>query len=209
MSASLLVSCGLLGLRHALDADHLAAIGTLLASGQSWRRAALLGAAWGIGHGLAVLAAGLVLLALGVQMPESLATVFDIAVVVMLALLGLRALFQGRPSHAHHQAPSSRVLRSPLGSLAIGLVHGMSGTAAMVLLIVATLPSRTDGAWFLAVFGIGATVGMAALSALLALPVRAASARWQAAPRALNIVAGLLSIGAAVLVLLGVLQPEA
>lgn len=207
MSVSLLASCGILGLRHALDADHLAAIGTLLASGQSWRRAALLGAAWGIGHGLAVFAAGLVLLALGIQMPASLAVLFDLGVVVMLSVLGLRAMVQGRASPAQG-APHAHALRSPLGSLGIGLVHGASGTAALTLIVLTTLPSRMDGVYFLAIFGLGATVGMTALSALLAWPLRAASTRWQAAPRALNVTAGLLSIAAAVLVLVGTFQPD-
>lgn len=207
MSASLLASFGILGLRHALDADHIAAIGTLLASGQTWRRAALLGAAWGIGHGLAVFAAGLVLLALGIQMPSGLATVFDIGVVAMLAALGIRTMLKGHapqgPTGAGSPAP-----RTPLGSLAIGLVHGASGTAALTLLILTTLPSRMDGVYSLAIFGLGATVGMTASSALLAWPLRAASARWQAAPGALNVAAGLLSIAAAVLVLMGTFSSQ-
>jgi nickel/cobalt exporter len=207
MAVSWLATCAVglgLGLRHSLESDHLAAIGTLLARGHGARRAALLGAAWGCGHALAVLGAGLVLLALGVRVPLGIAAALDIAVAVMLVGLGARALLRRgdlAPSHAH-EAPA----RSPLGAALIGLVHGASGTAAVTLLVLTTIPSRAAGAAFLGLFAAGATFSMTVLSALLALPLRAALDRWRTAPRTINVVAGALSLAAALAIVVGIVR---
>src|SRR5438105_1111686 len=82
----------LLGARHALEPDHLAAVSTLVAERPTTRGAALLGAAWGLGHTSALLVAGGLLLSLRTRMPAALADVFELAVAVMLLLLGARAL---------------------------------------------------------------------------------------------------------------------
>lgn len=193
-----------LGLRHSLESDHLAAIGTLLARGHGARRAALLGAAWGTGHALAVLGAGLVLLSLGVRVPIGVAAALDVAVAVMLVGLGARTFVRrGDATTVHDHPPRPR---SPLGAAAIGLVHGASGTAALTLLVLTTIPSRAVGAAFLALFAAGATLSMTLLSALVALPLRAAFDRWRMAPRTISVVAGALSLAAAIAIVVGLVR---
>jgi len=130
MDATLVGTCGLglgLGLRHALETDHVAAIGTMVADGHGARRAAALGAAWGVGHAVAVVGAGFALLALGVQVPTTVAVALDLGVAVMLVALGASACARAR--HAH--APRADRARTPLGAALVGLVHGASGTAAI------------------------------------------------------------------------------
>jgi hypothetical protein len=206
VDAPLVGTCALglgLGLRHALETDHVAAIGTMIADGHGARRAAELGAAWGGGHALAVLGAGAVLLALGVQVPMQVAAGLDLAVALMLAGLGARAIVRSRRAHAG-APPPARPARTPLGAAMIGLVHGASGTAALTLLVLSTIPDRRVGAAFLGIFALGATVAMTGLSALLALPLGAAFARWRAGERAVHLCAGALSIAVAATIALQV-----
>ncbi len=202
--ASLLPACALglgLGLRHALEADHVAAIGTMLARGHGVRRAAGLGAAWGLGHATAVLGAGLALLALDIRVPSALAVALDLGVAAMLLALGARSLL-APASGPRRPAPA----RSPAAAALVGLVHGASGTAALTLLVFTTFPSRLVGAGFLAVFAAGATLGMTLLSALVAMPLRAALERSSRVARFAPLAAGVTSIAAAALVVLGVVR---
>ncbi|HZS37029.1 MAG TPA: urease accessory protein [Polyangia bacterium] len=96
----------LLGMRHALEPDHLAAVSTLVAEERSAMRGALLGAIWGVGHSVALLVVGMILAMLQTTLPARLATVFEAAVAVMLIALGVRAIaraYRGR-AHAHDHA---------------------------------------------------------------------------------------------------------
>lgn len=190
--SELLVSCSLgmlLGMRHALEPDHLAAVSTLLTSvkAQPARRGAgaVLGAVWGLGHTLALLAVGGGLALAHAQMPARLADGFELLVAVLLLWLGLRALVVslregGRgpytahehdgTRHAHH-GPAHHVHlgRLTLASrpLLVGLLHGLAGSGAMTALVLANLPSATARLLYITLFGLGSVLGMALLSGLL------------------------------------------
>ncbi|HEU4405765.1 MAG TPA: hypothetical protein VFS43_10775 [Polyangiaceae bacterium] len=205
-SLPLLVTCaqGLgLGLLHALDSDHVAAVTTIVASGKGPRRAMAIGAWWGAGHGAAMLGAGALLIALGAHMPERLALLFDAAVVCMLAFLGLGALWRARRARAPSAAsrPAPPPARTPLGAALVGLVHGASGTAAVALAVLTTLPDLAGRYAYLLLFAGGAALGMTLLSAFLALSIGAASRRFALPLRAMYAAAGCLSIGAAAVLL--------
>ncbi len=202
-SLPLLVTCaqGLgLGLLHALDSDHVAAVTTIVASGKGPRRAMAIGAWWGAGHAAAVLGVGALLVALGAHMPERLALLFDAAVVCMLVLLGFNALRRaraGRAASGHAHAHAHPAARTPLRAALVGLVHGASGTAAVALAVLTTLPDLAGRYTYLLLFAGGAMLGMTLLSAFLAVSIGAAS-RWFALPlRAMYAAAGCLSIVAA------------
>src|SRR5580765_6195802 len=98
----------LLGMRHALEPDHLAAVSTMVTDERSSYRAAWLGACWGLGHTLALVAVGAVLVVLRAEMPARVADVFELFVAFMLIALGVRAIYQAAmqgnagPVHAHH-----------------------------------------------------------------------------------------------------------
>jgi hypothetical protein len=156
-----------LGMRHALEADHLSAVSTLIAEHRSVRKGALLGVFWGIGHTLAIFAVGLVLIVLRRDIPPTLSETFELAVAVMLVLLGGRALLRARLETHDHPHPAPMASR-PLG---IGVVHGLAGSGALTALVVAKLPSASAQLLYLVLFGLGSVVGMALLSGLVGWPL--------------------------------------
>src|SRR3954471_2876746 len=182
----------LLGMRHALEPDHLTAVSTLMTSAPGERsgvRAAMLGASWGLGHTLSLVIVGGVLVVLRAEMPARVSDLFELFVAVMLVGLGVRAVLlavrQGRigPAHEHHHgrlvhnhagaAPHVHVGKWTLTRrpLLVGAVHGLAGSGALTALVLATLSSTTARITYMALFGIGSTLGMAALSGLLGWPL--------------------------------------
>ena len=171
----------LLGMRHALEPDHLAAVSTLLTGERSSARAAWLGACWGLGHTLTLLTAGAILVVLRAEMPAFAAEAFEFCVVLMLVGFGVRAIYQGAcrgstgPTHSHVEPGTLEPVHIGQWTLArpllVGAVHGLAGSGALTALVVATLPSTVTRLSYLALFGVGSTVGMAALSGLLGWPI--------------------------------------
>jgi high-affinity nickel-transport protein len=210
----LLTSSGLgslLGMRHALEPDHLAAVSTLVSSERSGLKAALMGVWWGVGHTLALLIVGAALVLLRAEMPAAVSDVFELGVGVMLMALGGRAIRQaalqgdagparlhrhgaivhqhpGGPAHVHIGAWT--LARRPL---LVGAVHGLAGSGAVTALVLTTLPSNAARLAYLALFGVGSTVGMAALSGLLGWPLARFGTRHGVA-RGVALVVGLLSM---------------
>jgi len=167
----------LLGMQHAFEPDHLAAVATLMTGERSSAKAAWLGAWWGLGHTLTLLAAGTALVVLRADMPASVTMAFELGVVLLLVGFGARALYQAAghalPRRTHsHASPArwspARIDRFTVArALVVGAVHGLAGSGALTALVVATLPSTATRLGYLALFGIGSTVGMVALSGLL------------------------------------------
>lgn len=207
VSAVLLSTCALglgLGLRHAFDSDHVAAITTLVTGGCSPRQAAAVGASWGAGHALAVVVLGAALLVAGVQVPPSLVVVFDLLVVGLMVWLGVRAL---RGVHSHGEGSALRA-RSSFRALGVGVVHGISGTAAVALLALTRAPSQAQGVGFLLIFSVAATLSMTGISFLLALPLAAVSRRSARLSAGARLLAGALSLAAAGVILFETLRGE-
>jgi nitrile hydratase accessory protein len=164
----------LLGMQHAFEPDHLAAVATLMTGERTSAKAAWLGACWGLGHTLTLLAAGAALVLLRAEMPATATTAFEVAVVLMLLGFGARAIYQAacgvvpRRTHSHAKPATSRLDRWTLARpLLMGAVHGLAGSGTLTALVVATLPSTATRLGYLTLFGIGSTVGMVALSGLL------------------------------------------
>jgi nitrile hydratase accessory protein len=167
----------LLGMQHAFEPDHLAAVATLMTGERTSAKAAFLGACWGLGHTLTLLAAGTALVVLRADMPASATIAFELGVVLMLVGFGARAIYQSachalpRRTHSHATPVTSRLADVDRWTLArplvVGAVHGLAGSGTLTALVVATLPSTTTRLGYLALFGIGSTLGMVALSGLL------------------------------------------
>ncbi len=183
--SQLLASAGLgtlFGMRHALEPDHLAALSTLLTGERNVRKAAWLGVYWGIGHTLTLLVAGTLLVVLRADMPAITSDLLAGAVVLLLVGFGVRAIYlsdsqaAAGPTHSHGpagvpaSAPASRwtLARRPL---LVGAVHGLAGSGALTALVMATIPSMGARLIYLALFGVGSTLGMAALSGLMGWPI--------------------------------------
>src|SRR3954468_2600537 len=179
----------LLGMRHALEPDHLAAGSTLVTGERKSYKAALLGACWGLGHTIALIAVGTVLVVLRAEMPVRIADAFEFCVALMLIFLGLRAIYlaarQGAagPAHVHHHGHTVHLHHGAaahihIGAwtlarrpLLVGAVHGLAGSGALTALVLTTLPSTAARLTYMIVFGLGSTLGMAALSGLLGWPL--------------------------------------
>ncbi len=204
----------LLGMRHALEPDHLAAVTTLVTDERNTYKAALLGVCWGLGHTLSLVVVGTALVLLRAEMPAFAADLFELGVALMLVALGLRAIYlaarQGSAGavHAHHHGPHVHVHRGAPAHihvgrwtlarrpLLVGAVHGLAGSGALTALVLATLPTTAARLTYMLLFGLGSTVGMAALSGLLGLPLaRAGTHRGVARGLSLAVGSGSIVLG--------------
>lgn len=198
MSLTLLLLGFVIGMRHAVESDHVAAVASLATRSRSVADTIRQGAAWGLGHTITLLLFGSVVLVLNLVMPERMVQVLEFLVGVMLLGLGfdvLRRLIQERIHfhlhrhhdgevhfHAHSHAdevahdPGRHVHEHPQGfpfrALFVGLMHGMAGSAALILLTLQTVKSPLLGLLYIVLFGIGSMLGMALLSVIIAIPLR-------------------------------------
>jgi hypothetical protein len=138
-----------LGLRHASDPDHLVAVTSLMASDDAGsRRAVQLGAWWGLGHAAMLLALGLPLIAFKSELPAWLEAGAETAVGVVIVVLAGRVIWKWVSPAGDREDGA----RTPHQALAIGLLHGLAGTGAVVLLLIAEVPTQLEAAAALAVF---------------------------------------------------------
>jgi High-affinity nickel-transport protein len=195
------VALGLLvGLRHAFEPDHLAAVTTLVVRSRSAGHGAVLGAMWGLGHTATLLVVGGVLIATGALVPVQAAAAFELAVAVMLIGLGVHAIVLSTRNGAsrqslrhehrtdtHEHATTGAQLhvenhRLRWRPFLIGVVHGLAGTGAITALVLVGLPDLVSRVTYLALFGVGSVVGMTASTAFLgATLVRFAASRRSSA----------------------------
>ncbi|TNE36016.1 MAG: urease accessory protein [Alphaproteobacteria bacterium] len=214
----------LIGMRHALEADHVAAVASLATGSKSARETIFHGAVWGVGHTLSLLAVGVVIILMNSQVPPEFSRWLEIAVGVMLVLLGgdvIRRMVRDRVHfHFHKHGPESRPhfhAHSHRGEgahrnsahrhshpnglrlrvLAVGIMHGLAGSAAMVLLVASTIDRPAFGILYIALFGAGSILGMALLSAVIAVPLRYSAKSMTFAYNGLQAVVGVatLSLG--------------
>lgn len=187
----------LLGMVHATDADHVAAMSTVVAERKKLSSAAWAGTLWGLGHTAMVVLVGGAIVMFRLVVPEKLALGLELGVAAMLVALGARSIF-ARGGH-HHARPSSNGARGALKSIGIGLVHGLAGSAGVALAVLAEVESPTAGVAYLGLFGVGTVIGMALVTAVLSVPFLLAGRRFAALSGRLGRVAGLasLAIGAA------------
>ncbi|WP_447972852.1 HoxN/HupN/NixA family nickel/cobalt transporter [Nitrospira sp. Kam-Ns4a] len=202
----------LLGLRHALDADHVAAVSTILSARPDFRTSGLIGCSWGFGHTTTLLAAGLAVGLLRVTIPDSVARAFEFAVGLMLVALGLSlaiTLLRERWHwHAHrHDARTHTHLHShrwqadhahghwlkvSVRPFLVGMVHGLAGSAALLLMVLSSVHSLWEGLAYILVFGAGSILGMVLVGALISLPLVVSASLG---PRVLLASQGLASLG--------------
>lgn len=221
---SLLAFGFVLGLKHALDADHLAAVSTMASERRSLLDSSLIGALWGLGHTISLMISGVLVILLHFEINERTSRALEFGVGLMLVFLGvnaLRKLIRGGHVHMHMHEHGGRWHAHPhvhdakhedelsthhglkLGArpLLIGLVHGMAGSAALTLLVLTTIPSPLVGFLYIVIFGIGSIGGMMIMSTLFALPARLTTDRFAQANFALRGLAGVFSFGFGVLMI--------
>jgi hypothetical protein len=192
----------LLGMQHALEADHIAAVSSIAARRTELGDIVKHGLTWGLGHTLTLFVFAGAAILLGHAIPEHLARPLETAVGIMLVGLGAHVLWRlwrdrvhfhkhghgdgtvhiHAHSHAgetiaHDRAPHTHEHGFRWRTLLVGLMHGMAGSAALLVLAVSQASSPAVGLAYVALFGIGSMAGMGALSAVIAVPL-AVSARW-------------------------------
>lgn len=209
----------LLGMQHALEADHIAAVSSIAARRSSVSDIVKHGLTWGLGHTVTLFIFAGAAILLGHAIPEHLARPLETAVGIMLVGLGAHLLWrmwrdrvhfhQHRHgdgtehfhlhSHAAETVPHQRSTHVHQHgfrwrSLLVGLMHGMAGSAALLVLAATQLSSPVYGLIYVLLFGIGSMLGMGALSTVIAVPL-AVSARWLTwANRTLQVAVGVVTI---------------
>ncbi len=218
-----------IGMRHALEADHVAAVASLTSQKQSLAHTIKQGAVWGMGHTLTLFLFGSIVIFMETIVPEDLAQGLEMAVGLMLVLLGadvLRRVIRNKIHfhshqhsdgnshfHAHSHAGESRRQHKasahghqhpqgfPLRALMVGMMHGMAGSAAVILLALETVSSPLQGMLYILTFGVGSIFGMALLSVIISFPLRLSATRLTWAHNSLQVIVGTLTMGLGIFVL--------
>jgi high-affinity nickel-transport protein len=196
-----------LGMRHATDSDHVVAVTTIVSRERTPRAALWIGALWGLGHSATIVLVGGAIVLFGWVIPPRVGLSMEMSVAVMLVVLGLMNLSSAltgikQTAHRHRHAgdgedtspPPHLHVRGPLRPLAIGVVHGLAGSAAVALLVLATITSPTMALVYLGIFSAGTVAGMMLLTVAMALPITVLSKRFANFELTMARATGLVSI---------------
>ena len=183
----------LLGLRHAMDPDHVVAVTAIAARTRRALPAALLGIAWGAGHTLTLWLVGAAIIVFDLVVPARVGLALEFAVALALVVVGLLNL--NHPSHVHSELEDSPERPLARRAFLVGLLHGLAGSAAVALLVLATVHDTVLACGYLGVFALGTLVGMAVVTTGFTLPMAAAASRLTLSPRTIRWATGMLSLG--------------
>jgi high-affinity nickel-transport protein len=257
---NLLAAVGLgfvLGMRHATDPDHVIAVSTIVSRQRSIRQAGVIGALWGVGHTITIFCVGTAIILFNVVIPPRIGLTMELAVGLMLILLGIlnltgvmqRVTHRYTPEHSHAQpghaqtghdgvvhshlhqhegvahehihghSPETHLHLDPdleaggkpqgffqnllrriglyqfLRPLAVGLVHGLAGSAAVALLVLAEIRDPRWAIAYLLIFGVGTIAGMMLITMMIGAPFAYTRKRFAPFNRGLGVASGLLSLG--------------
>lgn len=180
-----------LGIRHATDPDHVVAVTAIVARDRRLAPAALVGALWGLGHSLTIFLVGGAIVLFNLAVPPRVGLAFEFGVGIALAVVGAINLL----GHGGFVTADARAGRMPTWrAFALGVAHGLAGSAAVALLVLAAVKDPRVGLVYLGVFGIGTILGMVLVTLGLAAPVRFAGGRWPNLGAPLRVVTGSLSM---------------
>jgi hypothetical protein len=216
-TASVLAFGFVLGLKHAIEVDHLAAVSTIVSERKSLLSSLLVGGLWGVGHTISLLIAGIFVIVLHVEISERVGLALEFLVGLMLVALGanaLRKLWRGGHLHLHVHSHGGRAhvhphihdalpeadahthhgLRPGMRPLVVGMIHGLAGSAALMLLVLSTIQAPLIGFAYIIVFGIGSIGGMMIMSLLVSLPLSLTATRFTRANLMMRGLAGLFSL---------------
>jgi ABC-type nickel/cobalt efflux system permease component RcnA len=216
-AVSILLGGLVIGIKHAFDADHLAAVSTIVCERKNLLSSLLIGGVWGIGHTASLMLAGVGVILLNISI-ERYKNILEFCVALMLIGLGANVLYKlvrgGRlhyhvhshgsythiHPHIHENKPepdpnSHHGLRLSIRPLIIGMVHGLAGSAALMLYVLSRIQSTALAFGYIIVFGVGSIGGMMLMSMALSLPARFTAEHFKRTHLAVQAVAGLFSLG--------------
>jgi sulfite exporter TauE/SafE len=197
----------LLGLKHALEADHVVAVSTIISQTKNFKKSLVLGASWGIGHTTTLFILGIFVLVFKLNIPEKFSLGFELLVGFILLMLGVEILYKQfikkkhkhthkhkNLSHLHeHTHKKSSEHNHNHKSFLLGMFHGLAGSGALMLLVIASINSVMQGLIFILIFGFGSILGMVLVSGLIATPI-IFTPKADKIERIIQIIAGCLSI---------------
>ena len=211
----------LLGSKHSLDPDHVVAVSTIVSEYKNPLRSFWVGISWGLGHTTTLLIIGIVIIALRLTIPERMALLFEFTVGVMLVGLGIQVIYSFRKKkvhqhahgheeeahhhfHSHSKSPehvpehhNTHGIGKPFlrrKSYVIGLVHGVAGSAALTLLVLASIESPIAGLAYILLFGLGSVLSMGIMTVIIGLPFVISAGRLPNLNRTIQFAVGSLSI---------------
>ena len=211
----------LLGSKHSLDPDHVVAVSTIVSEYKNPLRSFWVGISWGLGHTTTLLIIGIAIIALRLTIPERMALLFEFAVGVMLVGLGIQVIYSFRKKkvhqhahgheeeahhhfHSHSKSPehvpehhNTHGIGKPFlrrKSYLIGLVHGVAGSAALGLLVLASIESPIAGLAYILLFGLGSVLSMGIMTVIIGLPFAISADRLPNLNRTIQFAVGSLSI---------------
>jgi high-affinity nickel-transport protein len=182
----------LLGLRHAADPDHVVAVTTIASRTRRVLPATLLGIVWGLGHTVTLFTVGAGIILFNWVVPPRLGLTLEFGVALALVAVGLLNL--SRPRRDESELASGAGRPPARRAFVVGLVHGLAGSAAVALLVLATVRDPRWACGYLLVFGVGTLLGMALITTGFALPVATAARRWGGAGRLIRLSTGAVSL---------------
>ena len=213
LSTLSILSLGLvLGMRHALEPDHVAAVSTMVGADRSFLATTRIGALWGVGHTLSLLLLGFVVILLKVEVSPNAEIWLESLVGVMLIALGLNALrnlWKPEAIHIHaHEShdrlhslfhrlvchPQTSRHRLDSRSVLVGMVHGFAGTAGLMVLIVPVIGSTVVAIGYIVLFGAGSIVGMALTSVVISVPLHLTAGSFTFLNKTFRHLAGMVSV---------------
>jgi sulfite exporter TauE/SafE len=207
----------ILGVKHALDVDHIAAVSTIVSRSKSVFIAGRTGILWGLGHTFTLLFAGILVLGFKLSISERFALSMEFLVGVLLVILGvpiIRSFIRNRihfHTHTHgnkvhthlhsHRNTEDHQHSHDYKSLFVGMIHGLAGSAALMLAVLATTGSFWEGIIYIFVFGLGSILGMLIFSGILGIPFILAEKHYNRMSEAIKLTAGLISIGLGMMII--------
>lgn len=223
ISISVLTLGFLLGIRHAIDADHVVAISTIISKQKHIRGSARIGMLWGIGHSITVTLVGIPIIFFSLKIPLKIGMALEFSVGIMLVVLGIVNLYRVRSQivktiasiihkhshshlsqehyHLHIHLPNKSnnkthhlELFQVIRPILVGLMHGLAGSSAVAILILSTINNSILAAFYLVIFHVGATMGMMIITTLLGASIKVANQKLTFLHKYLVIVSGILSL---------------
>jgi len=212
-AVSVLLIGFVLGLQHAVEADHLAAVSAIVSEKKSLLSASLIGGLWGVGHTIALFAVGILVIFLKLQISETTEAKLEAIVGGILVLLGVNAMWKlfskekihlhahehGTREHVHIHMHGDELIEShhrfSFRSILIGMIHGLAGSAALMLFVLPTIPVPVRALLYILVFGIGSIGGMIIMSFLIGLPLHFTVNRFNFLHKGIRFCAGVFSLG--------------
>jgi sulfite exporter TauE/SafE len=204
----------ILGIRHALDADHVVAVSTIVSKNKNLLRSSLLGAVWGLGHTSTLFLVGLLVLIFKLTIPYRVALSMEFAVGIVLVILGLSVTkeflldkmhlhphkhgnkihlhlhsHRHRPDHSHEHE-----VKPEHKTFLVGMLHGLAGSAALMLLVLTTVSSLYQGLLYILIFGLGSILGMTVISTAISLPFTYTVEKFEELNYKIRLTTGFISI---------------